>query len=152
MRKCSEADCIHKLEEPVGRCNDLLEFDACSSIIIRDVMAVIQALPVQQYHNVDDLAQNFLTVLCAGFSKASTLVEVFDRYDLDQSLKWEERERRAAGLGQRMYQVNGARTIPPWKNVLSVSSNKLALQLLLTEFMVKQMQLSGLKILTASYT
>ena len=62
MRKCSKADLIHKLKEPIGRCNDLPEFDACSSILIRDVMAVIQALPVQQYHSVDDLAHEIRNV------------------------------------------------------------------------------------------
>lgn len=57
-------------------------------------MAVIQAMDGDQYKKFDDLAHAYLNRLFQCFSLASTVVEVFDRYDNPESVKQGERERR----------------------------------------------------------
>ena len=61
------------------------------------------------------------------FEKATTVVNVFDRYDVANSVKVGERIRRARGMQAgtgREYNVIGGRPLPPWKKILPVSSDK----------------------------
>ena len=50
------------------------------------------------------------------FQSAETIVDVFGRYDLKDSIKSAERERRSqAAGGHRIYHVNEGSSIPDWK-------------------------------------
>ena len=69
-----------------------------------------------------------------------TLVDVFDRYDVANSVKVNERTRRARGMQDgtgREYNVIGGRPLPPWKIFLSVSSNKESLTDFLCDYIKK---------------
>jgi hypothetical protein len=60
---------------------------------------------------------NSLRKLINSFlQSAETIVDVFDRYDLKDSIKSAERERRSqAAGGHRIYHVNEGSSIPDWK-------------------------------------
>ena len=69
---------------------------------------------------------------------AETIVDVFDRYDLKDSIKSAERERRSqAAGGHRIYHVNEGSSIPDWKKFLSINRNKQELISFLREFISK---------------
>lgn len=139
MRKCSKADLGHKLEEQVDKCTELPDYSAACTTTIRDVMAIIQALPAHQYHTFEELAENFLKVLYTTLHKSHTVIDVYDNYNNKLSIKSIERSRRSAGVSlcQRKYQVIGGRAIPPWQKFLSVTENKTALQNYLTGYIIK---------------
>ena len=72
------------------------------------------------------------------FQPAETIVDAFDRYDLEESIKSAERGRRyqAAG-GHRTYHVNERSSISDWKKILSNNRNKQELISFLEEFISK---------------
>ena len=54
------------------------------------------------------------------FEKATTVVDVFDRYDVANSVKVGGRTRKARGMQTgtgREYNVIGGRPLPPWKKI-----------------------------------
>jgi GTPase SAR1 family protein len=70
-------------------------------------MGIIQSLDVKKFSNFGDLAIFYLKHLSMLFQSAETIVDVFDRYDLKDSIKSAERERRSqAAGGHRIYHVN----------------------------------------------
>ena len=76
----------------------------------------------------DDLSSNYISSLVNGFSKADTLIDVFDRYDDKFSVKSAEQERRQGGTNStQLYQVLGGRQVPPWSKFLNVAQNKQSL-------------------------
>ena len=69
------------------------------------------------------------------FSKADTVVDVYDRYNEKQSIKSAERTRRTGSLSsQKVFQVIEGRLIPDWKRFLGVDVNKQALLAFLGEY------------------
>jgi hypothetical protein len=69
---------------------------------------------------------------------AETIVDVFDRYDLKDSIKSAERECRSQAAGGHMiYHVNEGNSIPDWKKFLSINRNKQELISFLGEFISK---------------
>ena len=84
------------------------------------------------------------------FEKATTVIDVFDRYDVANSVKVGERTRRAremkGGTG-REYNVIGRHLLPPWKKFLSVSSNKESLTDFLCDYIKKHEKHGDLNIL-----
>ena len=78
-------------------------------------MAVLQALKVDPNGMYNDVAKKYMDGLVSGFNSADTIVEVFDRYDIEDSVKSFERARReSTGASSRKYEVFGGHTIPPW--------------------------------------
>ena len=67
------------------------------------------------------------------FSKAGTVVDVYDRYNEKQSIKSAERTRRTLS-SQKVFQVIEGRLIPDWKRFLGVDVNKQALLAFLGEY------------------
>jgi hypothetical protein len=58
-------------------------------------------------------------------SKAHTVADVFDRYDVKNSIKSAERERRTKVTAHtKVFQVIEGCNIPDWKKFLSVKENK----------------------------
>ena len=88
-------------------------------------MGNCQSLDVKNFSNCGDLATFYFKHLSKLFQSAETIVDVFDRYDLEDSIKSAERERRSqAAGGHRIYHVNEGSSIPDWKKILSNNRNK----------------------------
>jgi hypothetical protein len=84
-------------------------------------MALVQSLNVQKFKTFGDLAQ-----LCC-LSSIGCLIDVFDRYYLELSIKSAERDRRSSLTSSRkVFQVIDGRQIPDWKKFITVDSNKQA--------------------------
>ena len=70
--------------------------------------------------------------------QSAEIVDVFDRYDLKDSIKSAERECRSQAAGGHMiYHVNEGNSIPDWKKFLSINRNKQELISFLGEFISK---------------
>ena len=128
--KCVRADLTHELEREVCPSFILPSFDKTLTVLIRDGMGIIQSLDVKKFSNFGDLAMLF--------QSAETIVYIFDRYDLKDSIKSAERELRSqAAGGHRIYHVNEGSSIPDWKKFLSNNRNKQELISFLGEFISK---------------
>ena len=137
MRKTKKAELGHQLEAQVERVSELPQSTTTTTVYIRDAMAFIQMMAADQFNSFDALTLSYFKQLLIGFQKADTVVEVFDRYDDDNSVKTAERERRAGSTNAcKQYQVIGGRPVPPWKRFLYVPSNKQSLQNFLCEYVV----------------
>jgi hypothetical protein len=127
MRKPTKSDLAHKLEANVEKVTTLSDFNKAHSVYIRDAMSVIQMTDVQNGQTFSDVAKRYKQNLLSGFKKADTIVDVFDRYDNDDSVKAPERARREAiGIAERVYEVTAGRIIPPWDKFINVAANKQA--------------------------
>ena len=121
------SDLAHGLEDGV---NSLVELNITNkdlSVLIRHAMAIIQATQTSYVKTFDGFGKTYFQNLMLEFEKATTVVDVFDRYDVANSVKVGERTRRARGMQAgtgRDYNVIGGRPLPPWKKFLFVSSNK----------------------------
>ena len=101
MRKTNKAELLGKLEDGVESLQRLpQDHDISNAVYIRDAMAAIQAMKGDSFRSFDVLALQYMRNLLSCFSQANTVVEVFDRYDNEQSVKTTERMR---------LQGNGAR-------------------------------------------
>jgi hypothetical protein len=88
-------------------------------------MALIQSLNVKRIKTFGDLAQDFIQCQLSCFSRVVCLVDVFDIYDLELSIKSAERDRRSTScLSRKVFQVIEGRPIPDWKKFLGVDTNK----------------------------
>ena len=138
MRKSTKAQLGLKLEETVPKVSMLPQHPQATSVYIRDGMNVIQTLPGENFSSFENLAKAYQEHLLTGFSKANTVVDVFDRYDNDNSVKAGERERRSkTGSGGREYSVIAGRSIPPRKKFLNVAANKQSLVSFLCNYIVQ---------------
>jgi hypothetical protein len=91
-------------------------------------IALIQSLNVKRIKTFVDLAQDFIQCQLSCFSRVVCLVDVFDRYDLELSMKSAQRNRRSApGSSRKVCQAIEGRPIPDWKKFLGVDTNKQAL-------------------------
>ena len=110
------------------------------SVLIRDAMCIIQATQTSDFKTFDDFGKRYFQNLVLEFEKVTNEVNVFDRYDVANSVKVGERTRRAlrmqAGTG-REYNINGDRPLLPWKKFLSVSSDKESLTDFLCDYIKK---------------
>ena len=135
MRKNTKADLIHCLEKSVPVETVLPCGERRDRVYIRDAMSIIQATSGDRFNTFDDLGEHYLNQLLLGFHTADTVVDVFDRYDVPDSIKSAERYRRQSRLqAENLYHVIGGRTIPPWRKFLNVSQNKAALEAFLSDF------------------
>ena len=127
MRKTSKAELTHQLEMEAAKCSNLNYFANQNSIYIRDAMAILQMMDAGSFRSFNELASSYAVQLLKSLSSADTIVDVFDRYDYQNSVKVRERARRGQVGNARQYQVLGGRPIPPWKKFLSCSENKQSL-------------------------
>jgi hypothetical protein len=123
-----------KADMKSNRTHDLS--DASSSVCDEDLI-LHKALDVKKFSNFGGLAIFYLKHLSMLLQSAE-IVDVFDRYDLKDSIKSAERERRSqAAGGHRIYHVNEGSSIPDWKAFLSINRNKQELISFLGEFISK---------------
>ena len=111
------------------------ERDVNHTVYIRDAMSIIHAMPVQTCTVFDDIGALYIQGIARSMQRAHTIIDVFDRYDNEMSIKEAERIRRSNTLGNgKRYSVSGNRPIPPWNRFLSVRENKVALIAFLGEY------------------
>ena len=67
-----------------------------STVLIRDGMNLIQSIGVSRISTFGDLVKQYVKSLSLLFGLTDTVVDVFDRYDKDNSIMSEERTRRAS--------------------------------------------------------
>jgi len=128
MRKSCKADICHQLEAEVSTKASLDPFDRSSTTLIRDGMATMQSLNVKTLRTFGDLALHLIQSQIYCLEKASTVVDVYDRYDIQHSIKSAERQRRCqTAEATKVFQVIEGRLIPDWKKFLGVAANKQAL-------------------------
>ena len=83
-------------------------------------MALVQCMDAKKQKTFGDLATDYCRQLTSCFVKAHTVADVFDRYDVKNSIKSAERERRTKVTAHaKMFQVIEGRNIPDWKKFLS---------------------------------
>jgi hypothetical protein len=78
-------------------------------------MAIIHSMNVKRFKSVGDLTKGYFKSLLACFHSFDCVVDVFDRYDVEQSVKSTERKRRYAGHIGRVFQIIYSRPIPPYR-------------------------------------
>jgi hypothetical protein len=118
----------HQLEAEATNTPLIGPFDKSSSVFIRDGMALLQSLNAQRFKTFGDLASDFTQSQLCCLSSIGCLIDVFDRYDLELSIKPAERDRRSSLTSSRkVFQVIDCRQIPDWKKFITVDSNKQAL-------------------------
>ncbi len=128
MRKATKSDLAHQLEEEASKHVTLSVFDSACTVVIRDGMALMQGTNVKQHKTFGDLASEYVKNLVKHFETASTVVDVYDRYDVKNLIKGCERDRRSKSHGSpKVFEVIEGRVIPDWKKFLSSSQNKQAL-------------------------
>jgi hypothetical protein len=59
----------------------------------RDSMALVQCMDAKKHRTFADLVTDYCRPLTSCFAKAHTVADVFDRYDVKNSIKLAERER-----------------------------------------------------------
>jgi hypothetical protein len=87
-------------------------------------MAIIHGMNVKRFKSFGDLAKGYFKVLFPSFD---CVVDVLDRYDVEQSVKSTERKRRYADHIGRVFQIVDSRPIPPildWKHVFLFPKTK----------------------------
>ena len=125
MRKFVKAHLTHELEREVCLSFTLPSFDKTLTVLIRDGMGIIQSLDVKKFSNVGNLAIFYLKHLSMLFQSGETIVDVFDKYNLQDSIKSAKRERRSqAAGGHRIYHANEGSSIPDRKKLFSNNRNK----------------------------
>jgi len=88
-------------------------------------MAVVQCTDVKKYKTFGDLAADYYRNLVRCFTFANTVADIFDCYDIKNSIKSAERERRSkVSVSSKVFQVIEGRTFSDWKKFLSVKENK----------------------------
>jgi GTPase SAR1 family protein len=123
-RKSCKSNIVKQFENEVSPVLPLPEFDPSLTTYIRDSMALVQCMDEKKHRTFGDLATDYCRELTSCFAKAHT-VAVFDRYDVKNSIKSAERERRTKVTAHtKVFQVIEGRNIPDWKKFLSVKENK----------------------------
>ena len=95
MRKTCKADLAHLLEQDVFVSPTLPIFDISKTTHIRDGMALLQSVDAKKHRNFGELAMDFVQHQVASFQFASMVADIFDRYDIKNSIKSAERERQS---------------------------------------------------------
>jgi hypothetical protein len=87
-------------------------------------MTLLQSVDAKKYRNFGELAMDFVRHQVASFQFASMVADIFDRYDIKNSIKSAERERRSKSFfTTKVFQVIEGRIIPDWKKFLSSGEN-----------------------------
>lgn len=141
MRKTCKSDLLHQLESEVSKniIYDQLEpFERSSTVLIRDGMALLQSVNIKTFRTFGEFVLGYMKTQLSCFTRAGCVVDIFDRYDVEQSIKSAERDRRcrAAKTTARTIHLIESRLIPDWKKFLGVTANKQALLRFIGEFIL----------------
>ena len=137
-RKTCKADLAHLLEQDVLVSPTLPIFDISKTKCFRDVMTLLQSVNANKYRYFGELAMDFVRHQVASFQFASMVDDIFDRYDIKNSIKSAERECRSKSFfTANVFQVIEGRIIPEWKKFLSLGENKQCLIRFLGDYTVR---------------
>ena len=122
MRKTNKSDLAHELENLVGSFPNIPPFDHSATV---HGMNLVQSFDVKRMSTFGDLAKSYIMQVQSCFRFTDKVVDVFDRYDTEHSIKSAERHRRSATTStQKVYHIAEGRTVPDWKKILSSNKNK----------------------------
>jgi hypothetical protein len=93
MRKTSKADLVHQLEQNVSIIQTLPIFDISRTTLIRDDMPLLQSTNAKRFRTFGEMALDFVKNQISCFQFTSVVVDIFDRYDIQNSIKKAERDR-----------------------------------------------------------
>ncbi|CAC5422190.1 unnamed protein product [Mytilus coruscus] len=91
MRKSCKSDLVKQFENEVTSVLSFPEFDPSLTTYVRIDMSIVQCMHANKHKTFGNLAVDYFNYC---FSKAHTVADVFDRYDVKYSIKPIERERR----------------------------------------------------------
>jgi hypothetical protein len=104
---------VKQFENEVSPVLSLPDFDPSLATYIRDGMALVQCMDAKKHSTLGDLATDYCRQLTSCFAKAQTVADVFDRYDVKNSIKSTERDRRTKVIAHtKVFQVIEGRNIP----------------------------------------
>ena len=84
------------------------------------------------------MALDFVKYQISCFQLASVVVDIFDRYDIQNSIKKTELDRWSKFVfTAKIYEVIEGRVIPDWKKFISSGANKQSLIRFLGDYIVK---------------
>jgi hypothetical protein len=98
MRKTSKADLVHQLEQNVSIIQTLPIFDISRTTLIRDDMPSLQSINAKRFRTFGEMALDFVKNQISCFQFTSIVVDIFDRYDIQNSIKKAERDRRSKSV------------------------------------------------------
>jgi len=135
MRKCAKSELAKKLE---ACCEEVLELPlniqtTRNTAYIFDGMATLQALNDSCFKTFNDLAEIIVKRLIRKLqnSDVDVVALVFDRYDVDLSIKTGERQHRGANPeSASTYQIIQNRPMPNYRQFLKGVASKLLLMTL----------------------
>ncbi|CAC5383566.1 unnamed protein product [Mytilus coruscus] len=140
MRKTNKSDLAHELENLVGSVPNIPPFDHSATVLIRDGMSLVQSFDVKRMSTFGDLAKSYIMQVQSCFRFTDKVVDVFDRYDTEHSIKSAERHRRSATTTtQKVNHIAEGRTVPDWKKFLSSNKNKQALITFLGDYLSRNL-------------
>ena len=132
LRKANKSNMALYLKS-LADISDMDETTTSNVIYVRDGMAVLHSLSAETCTTFDDFVFKYVRGVISDMSIADKVIDVFDRYDVQHSIKEPERKRRSRTLKSKTCSVNGSRPITTWKDFMSVSANKTALLQFMSE-------------------
>ena len=101
-------------------------------------IALLQSINAKRFRTFGEMALDLVKNQISCFQFASVVVDIFDRYDIQNSIKKAERERRSKYVfTAKNYEVIEGRVIPDWKKFISSGENKQSLIRFLGDYIVK---------------
>lgn len=135
MRKTAKSELANKLESLVEI--PLQKPQNIDSYFI-DGMLLLQELNEKMFETFKDLAEVILKRILRIFTDnpdCCTVSIIFDRYDIDDSIKSAERQRRGQhNIGT--YSIISTRKVPNYREFLKSTSNKMALIKFVTQYLI----------------
>ena len=87
MRTTSKADLAQQLEQDVSIIQTLPIFDIFRTTLIRDGMPLLQSINAKRFRTLGEMALDFFLNQISCFQLASVVVDIFDRYDIQNSYR-----------------------------------------------------------------
>ena len=128
MRKTNKSQLLKELEMQPSTINTLKSHPKETSASVIDFMAVVQSISKSGLATFEDLANRFESSIFSGFQESNFVVLVPDRYDIELSIKSDERSRRQKSMTNEIEISRDSQKLP---NILATylgnSKNKMTL-------------------------
>jgi hypothetical protein len=86
MRKYYESDLVKQFENEISPVLSFPDFDPSLTTYIRDSMTLVQCMDAKKHKTFGDLVTDYCRPLTSCFAKAHTVADVFDQYDVRESV------------------------------------------------------------------
>ena len=87
MRTTSKVNLAQQLEQDVSIMQTLPIFDIFRTTLIRDGMPLLQSINAKRFRTFGEMALDLKKNQISCFQLASVVVDIFDRYDIQNSIK-----------------------------------------------------------------